>query len=66
MTPNIINSKANKAENSKDKKHAQIRKKIKAYQKFIKKHFHYVGDKFAYEARSIHYNNKKNDPTKHS
>ena len=28
MTPNIINSKANKAENSKDKKHAQIRKKI--------------------------------------
>jgi hypothetical protein len=61
MTPNIINSKANKAENSKDKKHAQIRKKIKAYQKFIKKHFHYVGDKFAYEARSIHYNNKKND-----
>ena len=31
------------------------------YQKFIKKNFEYVGENFAYEARSIHYNNKKKD-----
>ena len=28
-------------------------------QKFIKSNFDYVGKNFAYEARSIHYNNKK-------
>ena len=29
------------------------------YVKFIKKNFKYVGDNFAYEARSIHYENNK-------
>ena len=29
--------------------------------KFIKKNFEFVGDNFAYEARTIHYNNKKNN-----
>ena len=29
--------------------------------KFIKKNFDYVGQNFAYEARSIHYNKKKRD-----
>ena len=29
------------------------------YQKFIKNNFEYVGNNFAYEARSIYYNNKK-------
>ena len=28
---------------------------ILKYQKFIKKNFDYVGESFAYEARSIHY-----------
>ena len=31
------------------------------YQKFIKDNFKYVGENFAYEARSIHYNKKKNE-----
>ena len=31
------------------------------YQKFIKKNFDYVGKNFAYEARSIHYKNKKRE-----
>ena len=30
------------------------------YEKLKKKNFDYVGENFAYEARSIHYNNKKN------
>ena len=29
--------------------------------KFIKNNFDYVGENFAYEARSIHYNNKKKE-----
>mgnify|MGYP001389650856 CR=1 FL=1 len=57
MTPSIINSKIKKNENLNDKKH--IRQKMREYQKFIKKNFRYVGDKFATEARSIHYDNKK-------
>ena len=39
----------------------QINKKIQEYQKFIKNNFEYVGKNFAYEARSIHYNDKKRD-----
>ncbi len=34
---------------------------MREYQNFIKKNFKYVGTNFAYEARSIHYNNKKTD-----
>ena len=34
-------------------------KTISQYQEFIKKNFNYVGENFAYEARSIHYKNKK-------
>ena len=41
-------------------KFQEINKKIKQYQNFIKKNFKYVGNNFAFEARSIHYNNKKN------
>ena len=61
MTPNIINSKIKKSENLKNKEYMKKNKKINAYQKFIKKNFHYVGNRFAFEARSIHYNDKKND-----
>ena len=32
---------------------------MKQYQTFIKKNFEYVGNNFAFEARSIHYDNKK-------
>ena len=37
----------------------ELKKQIRVYQNFIKKNFNYVGDSFAYEARSIHYSNKK-------
>ncbi|HJO76294.1 MAG TPA: DUF1178 family protein, partial [Pelagibacteraceae bacterium] len=36
-----------------------IKKKIIEYQKFIKENCRYVGDRFAQEARSIHYNKKE-------
>ncbi len=58
MAPSIINNKKeNKNLNS--NKHLEIKKKLKEYKNFIKNNFEYVGDNFAYEARSIHYNNRK-------
>ena len=42
-------------------KYQKIKETIYEYQKFIKSNFNYVGENFAYEARSIHYDNKKID-----
>jgi len=59
MSPNVVNSKKIKLEKLHTKKHGKIKRIIREYQKFIKKNFEYVGENFAYEARSIHYKNKK-------
>jgi len=59
MSPNILNTKKNSIKFLKDEKYVKVKNKLKEYQKFIKNNFEYVGDNFAYEARSIHYNNKK-------
>ena len=61
MSPNVLNSKKINLSTEKNKKYIKVRNKIKEYQKFIKNNFDYVGKNFAYEARSIHYNNKKKD-----
>ncbi|MDA9681963.1 DUF1178 family protein [Candidatus Pelagibacter sp.] len=58
MAPSIRNNKKDKNGLQLDK-YENIKKTIKSYQKFIKENFKFVGDKFAYEARSIHYNSKK-------
>ena len=57
MSPNISSSK--KTNNMDYKFQKNIKKKIIEYQKFIKENCKYVGDKFAQEARSIHYDKKK-------
>ena len=59
MAPKLINNNQKIRHGQKLKKLQKIKETIKDYQKFIKKNFKYVGDNFAYEARSIHYNNKK-------
>ena len=59
MSPNVLNSKKEKPEIIKNEKYIKVKNKIKKYQKFIKNNFEYVGENFAHEARSIHYNNKK-------
>ena len=59
MSPNVLNSKDKILKISKDKKFHKVKSKIKEYQKFIKSNFNYVGDNFAHEARSIHYNKDK-------
>ena len=61
MAPNVINnikenSKSNNYEREKLKK---FKKEIRKYQNFIKNNLEYVGEKFTFEARSIHYNSKK-------
>ena len=59
MAPKLINTSSTKNLEKKDIKFNEIKNKIKEYQKFIKNNFEYVGDKFAYEARSLHYDKKK-------
>ena len=59
MSPQLINSKSKIDENLNLKKYNKVKKTILGYQRFIKENFKYVGDNFAYEARSIHYNDKK-------
>ncbi len=58
MSPNLTKTKKKSSEQS-DLKFKDIKKKLKNYQKFVKKNFEFVGDNFAYEARLIHYNNKE-------
>ena len=58
MTPSLANTKK-KTNEKNTQKIKEIKNKLKNYQKFIKKNFEFVGDNFAYEARSIHYNKKK-------
>ena len=60
MAPTLISTKNTSQSLVNDlEKISKIKKTIKDYQNYIKKNFKYVGEKFAYEARSIHYNSKK-------
>ena len=60
MAPKLISKNFNNKNDKKNLiKYQKIKKTIREYQKFIKNNFDYVGENFAYEARSIHYNNKK-------
>ena len=57
MAPSVSGSKKTNSVNYKFQK--DIKKKIIEYQKFIKENCKYVGDNFAQEARSIHYDKKE-------
>ena len=60
MAPNIINNTENfKSKNYEREKLRKFKKEIRKYQNFIKNNLEYVGEKFAFEARSIHYSSKK-------
>ena len=60
MAPQLINRNSNLDEKAIIGKYDKVKKTIRGYQKFIKENFKFVGDNFAYEARSIHYSKKKN------
>ena len=60
MAPKLISKNFNNKNDKKNLiKYQKIKKTIREYQKFIENNFDYVGENFAYEARSLHYNNKK-------
>lgn len=59
MSPNVLMSKKDIGIDTSSQKYKDIKKTINKYQDFIKKNFQYVGENFAYEARSIHYKDKK-------
>ena len=58
MAPRLINKSKLKMIEKKLLGYKKINKQIKEYQKFIKNNFEYVGQNFAHEVRSIHYNKK--------
>ena len=57
MSPRV--SRIKQIDKNKIKIKKEVRKKILEYQKFIEKNSTYVGEDFAYEARSLHYDKKK-------
>ena len=59
MAPKVLNKHSEDIYNKKRLRKTQVNKKIREYQNFIKNNFDYVGENFAYEARSIHYGNNK-------
>ena len=59
MSPNIFMSKNDSKKDNQIQKYKKTKEVMLKYQKFIKKNFDYVGENFAYEARSVHYKNKK-------
>tara|TARA_B100000900_G_C20556732_1_gene707143 strand:- start:178 stop:606 length:429 start_codon:yes stop_codon:yes gene_type:complete len=61
MAPKLISKNKSQNKEQKLQKYKKIKKTIIEYQKFIRKNFEYVGENFVYEARSIHYNNKKKE-----
>ena len=58
MAPKLIKKHHHEKAEKELVKYKKIKKKIIEYQNFIKTNFEYVGDNFAYEARSIHYKDK--------
>ncbi len=60
MAPNILNQSLKTEDKISNKKKLNIKKRILKFQNFIKRNFEYVGDEFAFKARSLHYDNKKN------
>ena len=59
MSPSVLVSKIVSKTEEQRKKYKETKDVLLKYQKFIKKNFNYVGENFAYEARSIHYKNKR-------
>ena len=59
MSPSVLTSKNNSKTYSQIQKYKETKKVILKYQEFIKENYDYVGKNFSYEARSLHYKNKK-------
>ena len=60
MSPSVFMAKKDSKSDKQIQKYKKTKEAMIKYQEFIKKNFDYVGENFAYEARSVHYKNKKN------
>ena len=58
MSPSIFMPQNDSKTDNQIQKYKKMKEVILKYQEFIKKNFDYVGDNFAYEARSSHYKKK--------
>ena len=59
MSPSVHMLRNDTKISNQTKSYKKTKEAILKYQKFIEKNFDYVGENFVYEARSIHYKNKK-------
>ena len=59
MSPSVFMPKNDSKIDNQIQKYKKTKKIILKYQEFIKKNFDYVGENFAYEARLIHYKDKR-------
>ena len=59
MSPSVFTPKNDSKTDNEIKKYKETKEVISKYQEFIKNNFDYVGENFTYEARSLHYKNKK-------
>ena len=59
MSPSVFMTKSDSKINNQTQKYKEAKKVALRYQEFIKSNFEYVGKNFAYEARSVHYKDKK-------
>ena len=58
MAPQVVSSKNETNENQQKKIYQNVQKKLTELRKYVKKNAEYVGDNFASEVRSIHYDKK--------
>ena len=59
MSPSVFTLNNNTKIENQIEKYQKTKKVMLKYQEFIKRNFDYVGENFAYEARSLHYKDKE-------
>jgi hypothetical protein len=58
MAPQVVSSKNETNDNQQKKIYQNVQKKLTELRKYVEKNAEYVGDNFASEVRSIHYDKK--------
>lgn len=58
MSPQVVSSKKETDDNQQKKIYQNVQKKLTELRKYVEKNAEYVGDNFASEVRSIHYDKK--------
>ena len=58
MSPQVVSSKKETDDNQQKKIYQNVQKKLTELRQYVEKNAEYVGDNFASEVRSIHYDKK--------